>query len=110
RDAPARAAPAARDGTGVPSARDGKAIPSGRDVPPSPDPAGEEPVVLAVDGVVKSFGGVKALRGVSLIVHPGEVHALIGPNGSGKSTLINIVSGIYRAEAGTVSIGGRRID
>jgi branched-chain amino acid transport system permease protein len=62
---------------------------------------------LRVAGVVKSFGGVRALRGVDLEVRGGEVHALLGPNGSGKSTLINVLSGTYPADAGTVEVDGR---
>ena len=65
---------------------------------------------LEASGISKAFGGVKALQNVSITIKPGQIHALIGPNGSGKSTLINVMSGLYRAEAGTVSIGGRRID
>jgi ribose transport system ATP-binding protein len=46
-------------------------------------------------GITKSFGGVHALRGVSLDVFPGEVHALLGENGAGKSTVIKILSGVH---------------
>jgi branched-chain amino acid transport system permease protein len=66
--------------------------------------------VLEATGISKSFGGVKALQDVSITLRPGQIHALIGPNGSGKSTLINVLSGLYRAEAGRVSIGEQRID
>jgi ribose transport system ATP-binding protein len=65
-----------------------------------------EPLVV-VEDVTKSFGGVRALRGVSLSVRPGEVHALLGENGAGKSTLIKILSGVHRHDAGTIRIGGR---
>jgi branched-chain amino acid transport system permease protein len=65
---------------------------------------------LEARGISKSFGGVNALQDVSLTVRCGEIHALIGPNGSGKSTLINVLSGLYRADAGSVSIGDRRLD
>ena len=62
-----------------------------------------------VEGVSKSFGGIKAVYRVSLTVNPGEVLGLIGPNGSGKTTLVNMITGIYRADAGAVLIGGRDI-
>ena len=62
--------------------------------------------LLAVVGMVKSFGGVRAVDHVSLTVNGGEVVGLIGPNGSGKTTMINMISGIYRADAGQVTLGG----
>lgn len=65
---------------------------------------------LAALVISKSFGGVKALQGVSLTVRGGEIHALIGPNGSGKSTLINVLSGLYKADGGSVAIGERRLE
>ena len=62
---------------------------------------GERALLLAVRGVAKSFKGVRALDGVDLDVRTGEILGVIGPNGSGKSTLINIVSGHFRADAGS---------
>jgi simple sugar transport system ATP-binding protein len=64
--------------------------------------------VLKVQGITKSFGGVEALKGVSLEIDEGEIHCLAGENGCGKSTLIKIVSGVYEADAGTLFIGGRQ--
>src|SRR5215831_10056264 len=66
--------------------------------------------LLAVSGVTKAFSGVQALKGVSFDLLPGEIHALVGENGAGKSTLIKIVTGAHRPDAGSVEIGGRRID
>ncbi len=65
--------------------------------------------VLDVRDVSVSFGGVKALDGVSLHVAPGEILSIIGPNGAGKTTLFNVISGTIRPTTGTVSIGGRPI-
>jgi ABC-type branched-subunit amino acid transport system ATPase component len=59
-------------------------------------------MLLQVNNVVRTFGGVKALDGVSLAVEKGEVHGLIGPNGAGKTTLINVLSGITRPSSGEV--------
>jgi len=62
---------------------------------------------LAVRDVSRSFGGVAAVRDVSLEVRPGTIVALIGSNGAGKSTLVNLISGIDRPDAGAVLLGGR---
>ncbi len=66
-------------------------------------------VLLSVQGLRKSFSGVRALDGVELDVFDGEILGVLGPNGSGKSTLINVVSGHYRADLGTVMFRGRDI-
>jgi branched-chain amino acid transport system permease protein len=71
-----------------------------------PAVGGDRPVLLAVRAVAKSFKGVRALDGVDLDVREGEILGVIGPNGSGKSTLINIVSGHFRADAGTARFDG----
>ncbi len=62
---------------------------------------------LRLTGIQKSFGATRALRGVSLEIAPGEVHALIGENGAGKSTLMKTLSGAHQADAGTMELGGR---
>ena len=66
--------------------------------------------LLQVDGLRRSFDGVFAVRDVDLEVAHGELRAVIGPNGAGKSTLFNLVGGQLRADAGTVSLDGERID
>jgi len=63
-------------------------------------------VVLQVDQVARSFGGLKALDGVTLQVREGEILGLIGPNGSGKTTMLNVIGGYYAPTAGTVSLDG----
>jgi ribose transport system ATP-binding protein len=65
------------------------------------------PPTLAIRGVEKSFGGVRALRGVDFDVAPGEIVGLLGGNGAGKSTLMKVAAGIYSPDAGAVSINGR---
>lgn len=65
--------------------------------------------VLAIRGIEKSFGGIKAVRGVSFDVHRGEVLGLIGPNGSGKSTLFNCILGQLAPDAGSVEVNGRDV-
>lgn len=65
------------------------------------------PPRLTLTGIDKAFGATRALRGVSLSVGPGEVHALIGENGAGKSTLMKVLSGVVRADAGTMTLDGQ---
>lgn len=74
----------------------------------SPALAGQSPV-LSVQGVVMRFGGLYALRGVDLMVHPNEIVGLIGPNGAGKTTLFNVISGFLRPSAGEVRFDGRAV-
>jgi ABC-type sugar transport system ATPase subunit len=62
--------------------------------------------ILRAERVHKRFGGVHALRGAGLVVHPGEVHALVGENGSGKSTLLKILSGQLQADDGDLNVAG----
>jgi ABC-type branched-subunit amino acid transport system ATPase component len=65
--------------------------------------------LLAVQTVTKRFGGLAALKDVSLHVEAGEIRGLIGPNGAGKSTLLQVVSGFLSPTAGAVVIGGQTI-
>lgn len=65
--------------------------------------------LLRVEGLQKSFGGVKAVQGVSLAVAAGELLALIGPNGAGKTTCFNMLNGQIRPDAGRVILAGRNI-
>ncbi|WP_323792829.1 ABC transporter ATP-binding protein [Nocardioides sp.] len=65
----------------------------------------EDLETLTVEHVTVEFGAIKALSDVSFTVEPGTVHAVIGPNGAGKSTMFNVLSGVYRASSGTVSLG-----
>ncbi|NLU78306.1 ABC transporter ATP-binding protein [Micromonospora sp. HNM0581] len=60
--------------------------------------------VIAIENLVKTFGGVRALDGVELTVEPGEVHGFLGPNGSGKSTTIRILLGLLRRDSGQVRL------
>jgi len=65
--------------------------------------------VLRLEGIVKTFPGVRALDGVSFSVLPGEVHALMGENGAGKSTLMKVLGGIHRPDDGAIYVGGERV-
>ena len=66
-------------------------------------------VVLEVRDLAKSFGGVRAVNGVSFDVHEGEILGLIGPNGSGKSTLFNCILGQLEPTRGEVKVDGKTI-
>ena len=61
---------------------------------------------ISVSGLVKTFGRTRALDGLDLTVHAGEVHGFLGPNGSGKSTTIRVLLGLLRADAGEVRLLG----
>jgi branched-chain amino acid transport system ATP-binding protein len=65
--------------------------------------------LLTVDGLVKRFGGFRALDVLSFSVGAGEILGLVGPNGSGKTTCINVISGLYRPDGGTIHFEGRLI-
>lgn len=65
--------------------------------------------LLSVEGISKSFPGVKALDGVSFDVRPGTVHALCGENGAGKSTLMKIINGLYHPDTGHIRVKGKEV-
>jgi ABC-type branched-subunit amino acid transport system ATPase component/ABC-type branched-subunit amino acid transport system permease subunit len=65
--------------------------------------------LLVVEGLSRSFGGLRAVQDVNLVVHVGDRHAIIGPNGAGKSTLFNLITGRLKPDAGRVTFGGRNI-
>ncbi|MBA4028131.1 MAG: high-affinity branched-chain amino acid ABC transporter ATP-binding protein LivG [Planctomyces sp.] len=66
--------------------------------------------LLRAEGIGISFGGLKAVQGLSLAVPPGGLDGLIGPNGAGKTTAFNLLTGVYRAQTGSITLDGRRID
>ena len=61
---------------------------------------------IVMSGIAKAFGTNQVLRDVSITLKEGEIHALMGENGAGKSTLMNILTGIHKADAGTITIDG----
>ncbi len=65
--------------------------------------------LLEIEGVVKRFGGIRAVDGASFGVAGGSITALIGPNGAGKTTLFNVVTGFYRGDRGSVSFEGHEV-
>ncbi len=65
--------------------------------------------LLKIDGISKSFGGLKAVDNISFEVKEGTIHALIGPNGAGKTTLVNMISGIYAVDSGKIYFDGEDV-
>jgi len=65
---------------------------------------------IVLSNVVLAFGGVRAIDGLDLTIRPGQVHGLIGPNGSGKTTTLNVISGYYKPEQGSVVFGSTELD
>lgn len=67
-----------------------------------------EKTILKMEGVSKSFPGVKALDGAAIEVREGEVHALMGENGAGKSTFMKILNGLLEPDEGSIEFAGQR--
>jgi branched-chain amino acid transport system permease protein len=67
------------------------------------------PALFSASGLSKSFGGVHAVRDVSFDIAAGSVFAIIGPNGAGKSTMLNLISGVYQPDSGSLSLDGRNL-
>ena len=70
---------------------------------------GEQRYAIEMRGICKSFGSVAANRGIGLEVRQGEILALLGENGSGKTTLMNMLSGIYKPDSGTIFVDGQEV-
>jgi putative ABC transport system ATP-binding protein len=81
---------------------------------PAPTPIGTGPPLIELEGVTKVYKTGKleypALRGIDLTIADGDIVAIVGPSGSGKSTIMNMITGIDRPTAGSVAVGGERID
>jgi branched-chain amino acid transport system permease protein len=93
--------------------RSRRPLPANRAIVPNPAPLAQllqtppKGTGIALRDIVLSFGGVRAIDGLSLAIAPGQVHGLIGPNGSGKTTTLNVISGYCTPEAGTLSLDGQ---
>jgi len=72
--------------------------------------AGPNGRLLETKGLTKRFGGLVAVDDLPLAIRAGEIRGLIGPNGSGKTTTVNLLSGLYRADAGEIRLRDERID
>ncbi len=66
--------------------------------------------LLEARGIAKHFGGVTALKDVSLSIHGGEIYGLIGPNGAGKTTFFNVLTGLYPRDGGEISFAGKALE
>lgn len=69
----------------------------------------QQELAIEMRNISKSFGALRANDNINLSVRPGEVHALLGENGAGKSTLMNMLSGIYTPDSGTIKVGGEEV-
>jgi ribose transport system ATP-binding protein len=80
-------------------------VEAGAAAPPTAE--ADRPVVLSMRDIAKTFSGVRALDGVTLTVHEGEVAALLGENGAGKSTLMNVLAGVFADYDGQIDLAGK---
>jgi branched-chain amino acid transport system permease protein len=93
-----------------------KPLVSNRTIEPRPEllrpllPMRHEPAELRLTDLALSFGGVRAVDGAALTLRAGLIHGLIGPNGSGKTTMLNIISGYYPQDAGTITLAGEVLE
>src|SRR5947209_13569851 len=71
-----------------------------------PDQHEADDRVLSCRGIELSFGGLRALKNLSLEIFRGEIFGLVGPNGSGKTSMVNVITGFYRPQAGSVVVFG----
>ena len=83
------------------------ALPDGTQ-PPQVQPRRIGDVMLKLDNVSLSFGGVKAIRDVSFDVRRGEIRAIIGPNGAGKTSMLNVINGFYHPQQGQITFKGQQ--
>src|SRR5512135_2330808 len=67
-------------------------------------------VILTMEGISKTFPGVRALDNVQFELRSGEVHALVGENGAGKSTLMKVLAGVYAKDAGHIFFDGKEVE
>ena len=88
----------------------GFSVPASSAASAVPPPASQlPPPAIRMEGIDKSFGAIRANRGASLQVMPGEIHALVGENGAGKSTLMRVLGGLIKPDAGRVEVNGRDV-
>ena len=77
--------------------------------PDAPEAATGPDVIFEATGVVKRFGGIRAVNGATMSVGRGSITALIGPNGAGKTTFFNVITGFYKPNGGTASFDGKPV-
>src|SRR5579871_2258491 len=80
------------------------------DVVAAPSVVTADVPIMTLADIRKSFGPVQALKGVDVLIMPGEVHAIVGENGAGKSTLIGIAAGVLPADAGAIYYDGKYVE
>ncbi len=76
---------------------------------PERGPAPQTPAIMKVDDVVKTFGGLMAVGGVSMSIPERSIVSLIGPNGAGKTTFFNMLTGLYKPTSGRIAFEGKNI-